>query len=246
MSWQMAEELAAEYLRQMGYRDVRRVPDGPDGGIDVRGSGICGQVKFWSSPVGIGEVQRLRGAAGPAVAAFFSYSGYTKSAVEWADTNEVALFSFDEQANVKPENSRASQLRLPRGFEDMADFDAFLAEWHAFDLLWRRTRRGVESRLRASVSYYQEHQGEYTPERSERLNTLVDYSAEFSRYLASWFEHHVEGGSIPSRSELARKRSELSDYLSWISEFWNEPVEAILAPSQAFVFTEEGWRAIQP
>lgn len=99
--WQLAEELAATELRRRGFHDAQRTPPGADGGFDVEGRGVVAQVKYLAAPVGREAIQRLAGAnTHKARMAFFSRSGYTRTAREFADAADVALFtlSVDDDA----------------------------------------------------------------------------------------------------------------------------------------------------
>lgn len=111
-----AEVAAAEWLRHWGFRDVEAFPGGgPDGGVDLRGSGIVGQVKATRTPVGRPVVQQIFGiaAAEGATAVVFSLSGYSSEAVGWADRTGVMLFVFDLQGRPSAANWAASRLREP-------------------------------------------------------------------------------------------------------------------------------------
>ncbi|WP_375385959.1 restriction endonuclease [uncultured Microbacterium sp.] len=100
-SWQMAEELAAAHMRELGFTDARRTPAGADRGIDVIANDAAAQVKFLSQPVGGPDIQRLRGAAhGHRNAFFYSSSGYSRQAVALADEVGVALFEYTAANNV--------------------------------------------------------------------------------------------------------------------------------------------------
>lgn len=106
--WRDAEELAEWHLKSvLGVRGVRRTPSGRDGGVDVLGRGVVAQVKFWQKPVGAPELQRLVGAALEQKSLFYSLSGYTSSAVDYAERAQVALFEFTIYADVKPANYHA-------------------------------------------------------------------------------------------------------------------------------------------
>lgn len=110
-SWQMAEELAAEHMRTIGFPDARRTPAGTDGGIDVVAATAVAQVKYQAAPVGAPVVQQLRGAAhGMDHALFYSSGGFTQAARKAAAASDVALFSFTTDNEVLPENARAAAL----------------------------------------------------------------------------------------------------------------------------------------
>lgn len=92
-----AEENAAACLRHAGYLDAVVTPVGPDAGVDVRGTGIIGQVKAEAKPVGRTVVQQTYGCAvaEQAAAVVFALAGFSASAANWADTHGIALFTFD-------------------------------------------------------------------------------------------------------------------------------------------------------
>ncbi|MEP7765075.1 restriction endonuclease [Sanguibacter sp. 25GB23B1] len=95
-AWELAEELAAEWLRENGYPDARRTPVGADGGFDVEARGLVAQVKHRAKPTGREEIQRLVGAnLHGANLAFFSTGGYTTQAVQYAKAAGVALYGLD-------------------------------------------------------------------------------------------------------------------------------------------------------
>lgn len=107
-TWEMAEELAAAHMRELGFFDARRTGPGTDGGIDVTAQGAVAQVKHLSVPVGSPDIQRFRGAAhGIEDALFYSSSGYTTAAVVAADRAKIALFQFTTANEVQPVNSHA-------------------------------------------------------------------------------------------------------------------------------------------
>ncbi len=93
-----AEQMAAHAMRRMGYSDALETPVGPDGGIDVQATGAIAQVKWRSAQTGRQEVQALVGARGldhHLELFFFSASGFSVKAVEYANVMGVALFTFD-------------------------------------------------------------------------------------------------------------------------------------------------------
>jgi hypothetical protein len=111
-TWRMAEELAEGHMHHLGFVDARRTPAGTDGGFDVVSGHAVAQVKHHSATVGAPDIQRLRGAAHDGRAAlFYSSSGYSTSAVAYADRAGVALFTFDTQAIVTPYNEAAERLQ---------------------------------------------------------------------------------------------------------------------------------------
>ncbi len=100
-----AEELAAGWLRSNGFDAVTTNP-GADGGVDVVAPGVVAQVKYWNTPVGRPEVQKLNGVASQRgdLAIFFSRSGYTRQAIEFANSAGIALLTMQDDNSVKPAN----------------------------------------------------------------------------------------------------------------------------------------------
>lgn len=114
VDWQLAEEVAAQHLRDLGYADVATTRKGSDGGLDVEGRLIAGQVKYISSRVGRPMVQQLVGAAPSRIRAFYSRSGFTRQASEYAATHGVALFTVSLPSDVDAVNEVAEDLELGR------------------------------------------------------------------------------------------------------------------------------------
>lgn len=107
-----AEQTAAAWMRWMGFPDAAVTPIGTDGGIDVHSSMAVAQVKTETVPVGRPALQRLLGVAHAEGkdGLFFSLSGYTAQALEWAERVELPLFTFDYQGVVVPANDHARDL----------------------------------------------------------------------------------------------------------------------------------------
>jgi hypothetical protein len=101
---QHAEEVAASWVRRLGYRDARATAAGPDGGIDVASLGAVAQVKYWvNKRVPLKDIQRLAGtAARGQVPLFFARYGYTRPALRWAENpeNRVRLFILQSDGNI--------------------------------------------------------------------------------------------------------------------------------------------------
>ena len=110
-SWEMAEALAVAHMKQLGFADTKSTPSGNDKGIDAVSNRAAAQVKALQVPVGSPEVQKLRGAAHRfEYLIFYSQSGYTAQAIDFAEEAGIALFSFDRANNVKAVNARARWL----------------------------------------------------------------------------------------------------------------------------------------
>lgn len=108
--WQQAEQLAAAAVRQFGYADASVTPGGADSGLDVTSSRVVAQVKYTSRPVTRPTVQQLAGASGGRRMAFFSLSGYTQQATEFADERGIALFHIELPGRVSPVNASANSM----------------------------------------------------------------------------------------------------------------------------------------
>jgi len=107
-----AEEIAAAWLRRLGYPDALVTPVGPDDGVDVSACGAVAQVKWTGRPIGIRDVRDLAGTGKAGQARFFfSKSGYTKPALRWATDLEhpVRLFIMGEDGNIVACNYRAKR-----------------------------------------------------------------------------------------------------------------------------------------
>ena len=105
-----AECNAAARMRELGYHDAVAVPAGPDGGIDVRSTHAVGQVKFRGASASRPELQNLYGARGTSHEKemwFFAASGYTKSAVDYADSVGMLLFTYEPTGELSSANSHA-------------------------------------------------------------------------------------------------------------------------------------------
>lgn len=121
-SWQQAEALAAWHMQKLGFDDAKMTPPGADGGLDVRATDAVAQVKHYATPIGAPVIQQLRGAAhGQGAALFYSMSGYTKAAVEYANNAAVALFTYNESGVVQPFNHAAQILHDRAGGDDAFD-----------------------------------------------------------------------------------------------------------------------------
>jgi hypothetical protein len=108
---QDAECAAAAWMRWMGYDDAEVTGPGADGGVDVTSRRSVAQVKTETLPVGRPALQRLHGVAmaDGKEGLFFSLSGYTSQAVEWADLAGMPLFRFDLQGEPQAANAHGQQ-----------------------------------------------------------------------------------------------------------------------------------------
>jgi len=106
-----AERVTARWMRWMGYDDADVTRPGADGGIDVTSPRCVAQVKTETLPVGRPAIQRLHGVATGLgkEGLFFSLSGYTSQAIEWADVVKMPLFRFDFQGQPEGANTYAQK-----------------------------------------------------------------------------------------------------------------------------------------
>lgn len=111
-TWKQAEAAACAWLRHMGFRDAAITPGGADVGIDVTARKIVAQVKWEATPVGRPKLQQLHGAAAQArkKGAFFSRSGYTAAARQWAEQAGIAAFVLLDDGSLAPATSAAKKL----------------------------------------------------------------------------------------------------------------------------------------
>jgi TPR repeat protein len=113
-TWQEAEHLAQRWMFYFGFHDAKLTRAGSDGGVDVNSNRAIAQVKFEKAATGRPKLQELAGIAhdqGKA-ALFFSLSGYTKNAIQWAEQSRIgiALFRYDNSGKVIAVNNSAEQL----------------------------------------------------------------------------------------------------------------------------------------
>ena len=110
-SWDVAEALALAHMRQIGFADAKRTPPGADKGLDAVSERAAAQVKAKQDPVGAPDLQKLKGAASNyEFLLFYSLSGYTTQATEYAANANIALFTFDKNNNVLGFNDAARWL----------------------------------------------------------------------------------------------------------------------------------------
>jgi len=112
-----AEQVAAEWMRHLGFHDARCAGAGTDGGVDVRSGEAVAQVKAQLTPVGRPELQALYGVARSEGRRplFFSLMSYTAAALAWADEVGMALFRFDHAGAVEAVNAAAEELLVAAG-----------------------------------------------------------------------------------------------------------------------------------
>lgn len=112
-NWEDAEKVARDWMEYFGFSDAKCNPKkGSDGGIDIHSSKAIAQVKFHGSKTPRPELERLHSAMliTRKTGLFFSLSGYGKPAIEFANSQGIALFEFNLQGVPTPVNANAMKL----------------------------------------------------------------------------------------------------------------------------------------
>lgn len=98
-------------MLHLGFTDARQTARGADGGLDAVSSRAAAQVKHHSAPIGRPPLQNLVGAATRhEFRLFYATSGYTSSAMAYADAENVHLFRISDVDTVTPQNAAARAL----------------------------------------------------------------------------------------------------------------------------------------
>lgn len=94
--WRSAEHACTAWMTRHGWPDATVTPPGADGGIDVTARNAAAQVKRQQKSVGRPALQRLRGAAPDPNTRllFFTSSGYSPAAIEFARTHHMGLYTY--------------------------------------------------------------------------------------------------------------------------------------------------------
>ncbi|GAA2627568.1 hypothetical protein [Streptomyces axinellae] len=114
---QDAKTAAAQYLRWLGFAEIRVAERTPASGIDLRGPGIVAHVDPTTSPTPLRDIETLwlNGLNDSAVAVSFCLAGYARDARYRADELALPLFVLDLTGTPKAVNDPADQLiRTPR------------------------------------------------------------------------------------------------------------------------------------
>lgn len=113
MNFRLAEIVAQEWMFYFGFHDARTTKISGDDGLDVESTEAVAQVKYRTAKTGSPAIRDLAGAAVPGrkKSLFFSYSGYTKSAIAFANQPDVAmaLFICDNRGVPAPVNMEAKK-----------------------------------------------------------------------------------------------------------------------------------------
>lgn len=109
---QDARTAAAEYLRWLGFPEVRVTEKRPASGVDVRGAGIIAHVDPTTAPTTLREVETLwlNGLNEEVATACFSLAGYSREARTRADSLSVPLFVLDLTGMPQAVNDPADDL----------------------------------------------------------------------------------------------------------------------------------------
>lgn len=107
-----AEQNAAAKMRDFGFADAEITGGSADAGIDVHSRRAIAQVKWQGAVTSRPDLQRLYGARGAVDTRemlFFSASGYSSHAVEYADECGISLFTYDPLGEVSAVNPIAEE-----------------------------------------------------------------------------------------------------------------------------------------
>ncbi|WP_016908176.1 hypothetical protein [Streptomyces xiaopingdaonensis] len=109
---QDARTAAAQYLRWLGFADVRVRERRPSSGVDLRGPGVVAHVDPSTAPTALRDVETLwlNGLNESAVSVCFSLAGYARDARTRADELGVPLFVLDLTGTPQPVNDPADDL----------------------------------------------------------------------------------------------------------------------------------------
>jgi hypothetical protein len=166
-----AEQFCAQVMSALGLTNARVTAGGPDGGIDVESNDMVAQVKHHMTSVGRPDVQRLVGAAEGRRCLFFSMSGYSGPALDYADGAGMILLQYSTGGDVGPVNARAGSFLAG---VDMAEHEADkrVLEAQAL-LLWaNHSLLAITDEMDRISSYLKPNRRERTTLR--KLEPLVD------------------------------------------------------------------------
>jgi HJR/Mrr/RecB family endonuclease len=98
-----AEFLCSQFLKFMGATGAEVTKASKDQGLDITSDNFVGQVKHLHSKVGVKAIRELLGASvlTKKQPVFFSKSGYTDDAIDFAIANEILVYTYD--AAFRPE-----------------------------------------------------------------------------------------------------------------------------------------------
>jgi hypothetical protein len=111
------EIYCAGWVEHLGGKNVTVTQASADGGIDVVSDNEVAQVKLHGKPVSVQPVRELFGAAKALSKSpiFFSSAGYTKSAIDFAEQNDILLFTADPLGEELSGETKVSKFVLKNG-----------------------------------------------------------------------------------------------------------------------------------
>lgn len=117
-----AEHLVCEWMQHLGLNDAAVTQQSDDGGVDVTSRLVVAQVKHYAAPVGVDPIRSLHGVAivSRRRAAFFTLTGYTRRAVEFADSAQMPLFIYSPPSGSLAGANSLGQTCLTAGFGALA------------------------------------------------------------------------------------------------------------------------------
>ncbi|OEV04302.1 hypothetical protein [Streptomyces oceani] len=109
---QDAKTAAAQYLRWLGFAEVRIAGNRPASGVDLRSPEVVAHVDPTTSPTTLRDIETLwlNGLNESATAVCFSLAGYSRDARQRADELALALFVLDLTGTPQPVNDPAEEL----------------------------------------------------------------------------------------------------------------------------------------
>jgi hypothetical protein len=108
-----AEKLCANWMEHLGQTNVRVTRSNSDGGIDIESDEWVAQVKNYKGSVSVMEIRELVGVSSidRRAPVFFTSGRYTASALDFAETAAVLLFSYNaEKGTLTAESALARAL----------------------------------------------------------------------------------------------------------------------------------------
>jgi Restriction endonuclease len=205
--WQAAEIAAVDHMKLLGFIDAQATGPGTDGGIDAASNEAVAQVKFYASPVGRPDVQRLRGAAHDyLISLFYSTGGYTSEAVDYANKAHVALFTMDPYGGCEPASDFARVLTQAGLLQERT---IRLQELQA--VRFRFAASALESELRLYEKFVTNV--ELTPEEAN----LSSHVTRVLESLLSDFRMAIETGDFERAENLFGEIGARISFLSWIA-----------------------------
>ncbi|RLL69483.1 hypothetical protein [Streptomyces sp. Z26] len=109
---QDAKTASAQYLRWLGFAEVRVAGNRPASGVDLRGPEVVAHVDPTTTPTTLRDIETLwlNGLNESATAVCFSLAGYSREARHRADELSLALFVLDLTGTPQPVNDPADEL----------------------------------------------------------------------------------------------------------------------------------------